>query len=186
MTIYEKIAKLQDELQSVKKDAKNPHFKNTYATYEQVLSSVYPTMRKLKLMSYHSFRPSEHDNHICVITRLRDLEKSDESITSELDIPMVKADPQAAGSTITYAKRYSLLAILGLGTEDDDAEAGVGRKPDREDVFEKHLPEQIQCKKHDSVMDLREGKYGLYYSHKIEGTDDWHNLDAKEYLKKKG
>ena len=40
--------------------------------------------------------------------------------------------PQAIGSAITYARRYSLLAALGIATEDDEgqrAAAGVGQRP---------------------------------------------------------
>ena len=37
-------------------------------------------------------------------------------------VPLPKADPQGYGSCITYAKRYSLTAMLGMVTEDDDGE----------------------------------------------------------------
>jgi hypothetical protein len=32
-------------------------------------------------------------------------------------------DPQAVGSAMTYSRRYSLLTIFGIATEDDDAQA---------------------------------------------------------------
>jgi hypothetical protein len=35
-------------------------------------------------------------------------------------LPMTKQDPQAAGSAITYARRYSLQSIAGIPSEDDD------------------------------------------------------------------
>jgi hypothetical protein len=51
------------------------------------------------------------------------------SITGEqertvIEIPLTRLDPQAMGSAITYGKRYSLLAALGLATDeaDDDGE----------------------------------------------------------------
>jgi hypothetical protein len=37
--------------------------------------------------------------------------------------------PQQTGSAITYARRYSALAALGLATEDDDAQTAVPRRP---------------------------------------------------------
>jgi hypothetical protein len=37
-------------------------------------------------------------------------------------------DPQAYGSLITYGRRYSLAALLGVITDDDDAEGAMGRK----------------------------------------------------------
>lgn len=40
-----------------------------------------------------------------------------------------QADPQGMGSAMTYASRYALTAMLGMVTEDDDAEsARTGRK----------------------------------------------------------
>ena len=36
-------------------------------------------------------------------------------------------DPQAFGSGVTYSKRYALQAMLGLPTEDDDAEKATAR-----------------------------------------------------------
>lgn len=43
-----------------------------------------------------------------------------EVVRTKVDIPVIKADPQAMGSAVTYGKRYSLLAVLGLATDDDD------------------------------------------------------------------
>ena len=47
-----------------------------------------------------------------------------------IEIPLLKLDPQAMGSAITYGKRYSLLAALGLATDeaDDDGEAAKVRE----------------------------------------------------------
>ena len=47
-----------------------------------------------------------------------------------IEIPLLKLDAQAMGSAITYGKRYSLLAALGLATDeaDDDGEAAKVRE----------------------------------------------------------
>lgn len=46
-----------------------------------------------------------------------------------IDIPVVKLDPQAMGSAITYGRRYTLLAALGLASDeaDDDGERAKQR-----------------------------------------------------------
>lgn len=46
---------------------------------------------------------------------------------TEFEVPLVKLDPQAMGSAITYGKRWTLLAGLGLATDeaDDDGEAAT-------------------------------------------------------------
>jgi hypothetical protein len=48
---------------------------------------------------------------------------SGEWISSTTVIPLPKNDPQGMGSAITYARRYSLCAMLGIITEDDDGNA---------------------------------------------------------------
>jgi len=47
-----------------------------------------------------------------------------------IEIPLTRLDPQAMGSAITYGKRYSLLAGLGLATDeaDDDGERAMPRE----------------------------------------------------------
>jgi len=128
MTIYDKIAAIQDEVQNITKDAKNPHFGNSYATYEKVMEVLHPILRKHNLMVFHSFEVPTFENQIAIKTTIQGIGESKDNISTVLYTPMVKIDPQAAGSAITYAKRYSLLAMLGLGTEDDDANAGSGKK----------------------------------------------------------
>lgn len=119
MSIYQKIASIQDKIQNIPKDGKNPHFSNTYATYEQVMEIIRPFLREQKLMICHSFDGMSKEGIIPVTTNLVDLE-DDKKLSTTLEIPMTKNDPQMAGSAITYAKRYTVLAMLGLGTEDDD------------------------------------------------------------------
>jgi len=49
----------------------------------------------------------------------------------EYTLPTVKKDPQAAGSAITYARRYALQSIAGIPTADDDAESAMLRGDDK-------------------------------------------------------
>ena len=46
------------------------------------------------------------------------------------DYPLlpVKNDPQAIGSAVTYARRYSFMAVLGLPVADDDARSAMPDK----------------------------------------------------------
>ena len=46
--------------------------------------------------------------------------ESGQFLASLAGIPLSKHDPQAMGSAITYGRRYSLSAMLGIVTEDDD------------------------------------------------------------------
>lgn len=49
---------------------------------------------------------------------------------TQLEMPILKLDPQGMGSAITYGRRYTLLAALGLATDeaDDDGAKAVVRK----------------------------------------------------------
>ncbi len=46
-----------------------------------------------------------------------------------IEIPLMKMDPQGMGSAITYGRRYTLLAALGITTDeaDDDGESAKPR-----------------------------------------------------------
>ena len=54
-----------------------------------------------------------------------------ETIEFVMEMPMAKRDPQGAGSALTYAMRYSLMAALGLPPTDDDAETAIDREHSR-------------------------------------------------------
>jgi hypothetical protein len=58
---------------------------------------------------------------VMVTTRL--LHEGGASVTSTLAMRPTKNDPQGVGSAITYARRYSLLAMTGAAPEDDDGNA---------------------------------------------------------------
>lgn len=131
MSIYKKIANIQDQIPNITKDGKNPHFSNTYATYEQVMEVLRPLLRKENLMICHSFAQPLFAGQIAVTTHVvetlpeLDKDQKNETLSTTLYIPITKNDPQMAGSAITYAKRYSVLAMLGLGTEDDDGNSAT-------------------------------------------------------------
>ena len=67
------------------------------------------------------------DGSIEVVTQIIHV-ASGEFLLSCGYMPMGKEGPQAAGSAITYARRYFLCPLLGIvAGEDDDAEAAEGR-----------------------------------------------------------
>lgn len=69
-------------------------------------------------------------NGVSVTTTL--LHESGESKTSSpCWLPVAKKDPQGYGSAITYARRYSLAAMLGISVDKDDdgnEASGAGRQ----------------------------------------------------------
>ncbi|QWG87403.1 ERF family protein [Bacillus mycoides] len=126
------LVKFNSEVTKIAKDADNPFFKNNYATLDTIIDEIRPILSKhgLSIMQI----PSGDGQNVTLKTLL--LHESGEWLESDaLTMKPVKNDPQAVGSCITYARRYSLAAFLSLNTgEDDDgngATYGKGNKPNQ-------------------------------------------------------
>lgn len=119
------LAKAQAELENVGKDATNPAYRSRYATLAGVLSEVRPKLAKHGISILQA--PVNGDGtSIGIVTRL--MHSSGQWIEGEFYVSPTKADAQGAGSAITYARRYCLMAVAGVGpADDDDGEAAVGR-----------------------------------------------------------
>lgn len=147
--IHEALFKLQGVLRGVKKDSKNPHFKNSYASLEQVSDTVRPHLQELGL--YFRQNPGKIvDGAIEVTTEIVHWETG-EVYGFTMEMPLAKKDPQGAGSSMTYAMRYSLMAALGLPPTDDDAETAIDRANSRPAVDE--APKSSSQLKKDGAWD---------------------------------
>ena len=108
--------KAQADMSGAKKKATNPFFKSKYSDMNAVVDAVRIPFSDNGL-SYSQFPLFENG---CVGVETILMHDSGEWISSILMLPMTKQDPQAAGSAITYARRYSLQSIAGIPSEDDD------------------------------------------------------------------
>lgn len=113
----------QAEMGGAVKDSANPFFKSKYADLTSVVKAIKEPFANHGL-SYTQF-PCAADGCVGVTTRL--MHSSGQWLESAYMLPMVKNDPQAAGSAITYARRYALQAMAGIPTADDDAESAMLR-----------------------------------------------------------
>lgn len=102
---------------AVKKDSKNPFFKNNYASLDAILEAIKQPLADAKLAVVQF--PINEGNMVGVRTILLE-ETSGEMLEDKFVMTLAKNDPQGAGSAITYSKRYALCAVLGIATEDDD------------------------------------------------------------------
>lgn len=153
-TIDEALFALQGLLRGVKKDSKNPHFKSNYASLEQVTDTIRPHMQELGL--YWLQMPGKIvDGAIEVTTRITHAE-SGAKIEFTMEMPLAKRDPQGAGSSLTYAMRYSLMAALGLPPTDDDAETAIDRNNERETPAKQSPPKQKETPKANTESQERE------------------------------
>lgn len=123
------LAKAQGAMRGAKKDATNPHLRNRYAD----LASCWDACREpltANGLSVVQFAATE-GGHVQVTTRL--LHASGQWMESTLALPWSGSkgltDAQAVGSALTYARRYGLMAMVGLAPDDEDDGASAGNRP---------------------------------------------------------
>lgn len=119
------MAAAQGTMGAAIKGNSNPFFKSKYADLGSVIQAIKPHFAEQGL-SYVQF-PVTGENSVGVTTRL--MHSSGEWLEQEYFIPLGKMDAQAAGSAITYARRYALQAIAGIPAEDDDGNAAAQAAP---------------------------------------------------------
>ena len=119
------LAKFQGEIKQPKKNGTNPHFKSRFATLDDVVKSITETSSKYGL-SFVQF-PLNDEDKVGVKTII--MHESGEWIEGEpIYTKPMKNDPQALGAVLTYLRRYSLSAIFGVvSDEDDDSESAMDR-----------------------------------------------------------
>lgn len=79
---------------------------------------------------------------------------SGEAEQGVMPLMLTARDPQGQGSAITYARRYSLLSVLGLVADEDDDGKGGGKGADHVFVPDKNGEPQVP--KFASESDVRE------------------------------
>ena len=124
-TLMTAIASAVAQMADPKKNASNPHFKNTYADLGEVLGCIEKPLADNGLLLLQL--PMLRNNDKCVLnTQLIHIESGDHI---EYDYPLrpVKEDPQMYGSAISYARRYTIKSMFGMFDVDDDSETASGR-----------------------------------------------------------
>lgn len=114
--IAKALVAVQAEVKTVIKGAKNEHFGNTYAELADVQGVALPLLSKhgLLLSQWPITRSGKH------YLRSYLVHESGVGMVDDIDLLLTKNDPQGLGSAITYQRRQTTMAILGLSAEDDD------------------------------------------------------------------
>ena len=125
--LFAAFAAFQSEVRDPVKDSSNPHFKSRYADLHGVLAAVRPVLAKHGLAVTQTISVREGQVHPLLETTL--LHSSGESLSSTVPLAVTKAGPQEFGSVMSYLRRYSLMALLGIAgaDDDDDGEAATPR-----------------------------------------------------------
>jgi ERF superfamily len=120
----------QADVGAIPKTSTNPFFKSKYAGLPIVVETAQVYLTKHKLAVTQGI-----DLNDTLTTRL--IHESGEWIEAQATLHLVKDDPQAHGSAVTYGRRYGYMAILGLvADEDDDGNKGSGKGKDGEKKHE--------------------------------------------------
>lgn len=123
--IIKALIKIQPQLKPAIKDKANPFLKSKYADLSGVWDSCRDLLKESGLAVVQVCGIGDNGSYLETIL----MHESGQWISGKYPLKPVKDDdPQAMGSAMTYARRYNLAAILGIVTDDDDAEGAMGRQ----------------------------------------------------------
>jgi hypothetical protein len=120
------LAKAQGAMSNAEKTGENPAFKragkvSTYATLAAVLDAVRKPLSDNGLSV--SQWPRTNGQGVEIETVLK--HESGQYMRDTLWLPCPQMTVHTVGSTITYLRRYTLMAIVGVAPEDDDGNAAA-------------------------------------------------------------
>lgn len=119
------LAKAQAEIRPAVEDKKNPHFKSSYSSLNSIWAACRAPLSKngLAIMQI----AEQIGENLSLITLLS--HTSGQWVKSILPISSAKEKPQTMGSSLTYARRYALAAIVGISFgEDTDDDANLAQE----------------------------------------------------------
>jgi len=121
--LFGALAKAQEEMDVARMESKNPFFKSSYADLPSVVKAARPHLAKNGLCVIQRVIVLGDKNYLA--TRLG--HASGEWMESQVEINPPKTDIQTLGSYITYLRRYTYAAMVGVvaANEDDDGESAM-------------------------------------------------------------
>lgn len=127
--LYAAIHRAQAKFETVRKNGENPHFKSKYATLDEVWETVRAAVNEAGLIVFCTIETTaegkkELTTHVAEIG-------SGEEICCSFPIVSQATTPQAVGSAMTYARRYTLTALLEIVTGDGADDDGAAAAPDK-------------------------------------------------------
>jgi hypothetical protein len=137
------LSKAQGEMQAAIKDKINPFFKSSYADLGSIWDAARPVLSKYGLCIMQTTELAPDRNQVIMVTTLA--HTSGQWMKSYMPLNPSKNDSQGMGAAITYLRRYSLYAMVGVVCdEDDDGERAVGRGKQQNDQSfnDKNQPKQ--------------------------------------------
>lgn len=116
ITFAEAFCKLQAEIKPAIKDATNPAFRSKYADLGAVWEAIKGPLHENGFSIIQS--PDFEAGEMWLKTTI--LHTGGEKMEGRYPLRPVKQDPQGYGSALTYARRYSISAMVGVIADIDD------------------------------------------------------------------
>jgi len=186
--LYTALVKAQGMIKNAVKDSTNPHYKSKYADLESVWDAIREALQKNNL-AVLQLTDIDASGAPVLVTRV--IHTSGEHIEGRY--PLVCKDPtdaQKLGSSTSYARRYSLSAMLGVIQSDDDGNAAAGHTASPS--VAKPAPAPVASKPAGNAMVDLFAAHRLEYPKAVEdlvgkAVKDWSENDkttAREAIKK--
>lgn len=119
------LSKAQGSMQNAVMNRTNPHFKSKYADLSSVLDAIRAPLSASGLAVVQTMQASEGR----LVLRTTLMHASGQFVSTEYPLPSSQK-PHEMGSALTYARRYSLAALIcNASDEDDDGNAAMAGKP---------------------------------------------------------
>jgi hypothetical protein len=140
--LLEKLFKIGQETSKVPKNADNPYYESKYTDLNTILDMLNPILEKHRLQIIQL--PFNDGLMVGIETSIIDLD-SEGILTTKLTFPANNA--QKGGSAITYARRYSLVAMFNLQSVDDDGQGAIPTQDEIEIMpIKKEIDSLLNCK----------------------------------------
>ena len=120
------LSRAQGEMHSAKRESENPTYHKGYADLASCWDACRKPLADNRLAVIQTIQTDLSGDIHLVSTLIHG--DSGEWMRSDQSITACAQDPQSVGSAVTYARRYALCAMVGIASEDDDAETAMGRK----------------------------------------------------------
>ena len=131
--LFAALAKSQAEMKTAGLNAQNPYFKSAYADLAEIVRVSRPALTKNGLSVIQQIMPNDDGQNILHTILAH---SSGQWIETRMRILPSKPDVQSLASYITYLRRYSYAAIVGVVSADEDDDGEVAVHAERE-VFAK-------------------------------------------------
>lgn len=173
------LSKAQGEISPAIKDSNNPFFKSKYADLNSIWSSARVPLSKNGLAIIQTTE-KDPGGQLNLITTL--VHASGQWVKSAMPVITTKTDIQSLGSALTYCRRYSLSAICGISTdEDDDGEKSMARPKEETKPKPKISKDQVEELTHLMASCTEEYQKQVWDGLATQKVNAWEDLTPDLY-----